>query len=275
VDFRAAGESELVLIWRALKGKGIFHNFAELGSFYKENPARIQVSADSLSCLGVAGSWYSGSNSGIGAIKALVAPDRDRKQFIKRMANVVRAEGFATIVSPLLQRNELGSYLESGFEEGEKITLLRKTLETSPVRNQFSATSSEIREFDSSFLPYLIEIEEKAFSKFWRLGQDELLSFINAGSCFAVFSKGALIGYNITTVTGEIGTIVRLAVLPDFQGRGFGSQLLSHIPSRLREKNVRSVLVSTQVGNRNALSLYRKFGFKPLGEDRYVLVLES
>jgi ribosomal protein S18 acetylase RimI-like enzyme len=70
------------------------------------------------------------------------------------------------------------------------------------------------------------------------------------------------------------GAIARLAVLPKFQGQGFGSQLLSHAVGWFGKMKVKSIFVCTQFENRSAQQLYTKFGFTPLDEDRYILLLE-
>lgn len=268
MDFRPARESELPLIWQALKGKAVFPNFEELKTFQKSSPALIQVSRDTLSCLGIIGSWRMHSN--VGAIKALIAPTPYKKLFLQHLVSVLRKKGFQEIISPPLRSMELHTFYELGFRDYERIAILKRTRFSEPL----CLPTIDIREFNSSYLSHLVKIEEEAFSSFWQLGQEELASLIETGSCFVAFFKDTIIGYNVNTINEMNGTVARLAVLPKYQGKGFGSQLLSHAVDWFGKGKVKSVFVCTQFENRSAQKLYTKFGFAPLDDNRYILLLE-
>lgn len=269
MDFRAAKESELPLIWQALKSKNIFPSYEALKNFQQENAFPIQTSAENLSCVGVIGSWRSHLN--VGSIKALIAEDAYKKQFVKHLISILGERDFQEIVSPPLRPVDLGAFCEAGFRAYERIAVLKKTDYSRPPSRPGSA---EICQFKPAYLSSLLSIEEACFTSFWQLGKEELVSAIEAGHCFVAFFKGEIIGYNINVIKDKTGAVSRLAVPPWLQGQGFGSQLLSYSFNWFQKESVRSIFVTTQTTNRRAQRLYTKFGFVLLDEDRYVLRLE-
>lgn len=269
MKFSAAKENDLPLVWQALKNIATFPSFEALKAFQASNAASIQVSAGTLSCVGIVGSWR--SHLDLGCIKVLVAPDACKKDLLEHLISVLRDQGFEVILSPPLRLVELSDFYEVGFRHHERIIILKKTNFSGTIS---SSTAIEICEFKPTFLPQLVKVEQESFSHFWRWGEEELVTAIKAGSCFVAFFKGTIIGYNVSTVKEKNGVITRLALLPEFQGRGFGAQLLSYSLSRFQRLKVRSILVTTQATNRAAQQLYAKFGFACLNEDRYILRLE-
>ena len=60
---------------------------------------------------------------------------------------------------------------------------------------------------------------------------------------------------------GHRGWINYFAVNPDFQGRGYGKQLLENIENRLRKLGCPKINLQIREGNDNVLSYYQKLGF--------------
>jgi ribosomal protein S18 acetylase RimI-like enzyme len=73
--------------------------------------------------------------------------------------------------------------------------------------------------------------------------------------------NNCIVGYHITGVARHLGYLQRLAVHPDFHGRGIGTALVGDALSWCRRRGCDSVLVNTQEINERAHSLYRLLGF--------------
>lgn len=269
VKFRAAEQDELSLIWQILKSKAIFVDLAALRSFWHKNPAFVQVSEGSLNCLGIVSSWR--SHLEIGTIRHLVAPEAYKQEFLDHLMAVLADEGFKEIVAPPLRQVELPEYYEKGFKEKERIIVMKRD---NISKTPSTATTLEINNFRTEYLIPLVKVDKVSFPEFWQWDEEEMLSAVEAGSCFVAFFKGRIIGYNVNAAKGKDGTIARLAILPELQGRGFGSELLAHALSCFRKMKVETVFVTTQADNDKSRYLYTKFGFKSYGEDYYILILE-
>jgi ribosomal protein S18 acetylase RimI-like enzyme len=56
--------------------------------------------------------------------------------------------------------------------------------------------------------------------------------------------------------------VAHLAVLPGFEGRGLGGQLLSHAESKAMEAGFARIALTVDLDNARAVSLYRRSGFQ-------------
>lgn len=79
-----------------------------------------------------------------------------------------------------------------------------------------------------------------------------------------------LLGYiSLYAVVDEM-EVLNLAVLPEFRRQGLGARLLSLALQAGRKMGIEKVRLEARESNRAAISLYARFGFKPLGRrDRY------
>ncbi|EHB58651.1 GCN5-related N-acetyltransferase [Mycolicibacterium rhodesiae JS60] len=67
-----------------------------------------------------------------------------------------------------------------------------------------------------------------------------------------------------TCATGSrIGEIESLWVLPEFRGSGLGSELLTRLEEHLRASSVDDLVLGVLPGNRDALWLYERLGYRP------------
>ena len=109
------------------------------------------------------------------------------------------------------------------------------------------------------------------------LSRADLLQLgITPESTAAAFSSETIVGYVCTCddrvvgfCSGEFdsGEILVLAVLPDFEGRGIGKQLLSSVVARLHQAGARQVwLAAAADPTVRAHGFYRALGWQPTGE---------
>jgi L-amino acid N-acyltransferase YncA len=70
--------------------------------------------------------------------------------------------------------------------------------------------------------------------------------------------------WELSRHAGELG----IAVLPQFRGVGVGSALLDSALGLASEKGFKKVNLSVFHTNKNAVNLYKKFGFKKVGRKR-------
>ncbi|HET7667373.1 MAG TPA: GNAT family N-acetyltransferase [Mycobacterium sp.] len=67
-----------------------------------------------------------------------------------------------------------------------------------------------------------------------------------------------------TWVTGSrIGEIESLSVLPQYRGRGLGSELLDRLEQHLHAIGVKDLILGALPGNTDAIRLYERLGYQP------------
>jgi ribosomal-protein-alanine N-acetyltransferase len=70
-----------------------------------------------------------------------------------------------------------------------------------------------------------------------------------------------IVAYEWCEVYEQHAHLTRLAVHPDFQGRGIGAQLLHHAIIEALERGANLITLNTQEKNDRSQALYRRFGF--------------
>ena len=111
-------------------------------------------------------------------------------------------------------------------------------------------------------LDAIVRIEEASFdSDVW--DRDLFREYLEGcGDLFLVAKlDGRLAGYSIACVEEKTAEIDSIAVLPRFRGRGVARALLRETMSALRRRRVPACYLTVRRTNRDAISLYRRFGF--------------
>ena len=80
---------------------------------------------------------------------------------------------------------------------------------------------------------------------------------------FGVFLDGACVGTGRLYLQDGIGILGRLAILPEFRGRGLGRGLVQALIIAGQTRGIHEFLLGAQT---HALDFYKKLGFRPEGE---------
>ncbi|CAE7866544.1 unnamed protein product [Symbiodinium microadriaticum] len=110
----------------------------------------------------------------------------------------------------------------------------------------------------------LARIHQAAFSargeRGWR--KDELKDLLQKSSsrCFSLYENDTLVGFGLWQVIGDEAELLTIAIHPDHQGRGHGTQLLNRAPEAA------ILLLEVAADNAPAIALYRRAGFEDVGQ---------
>jgi ribosomal-protein-alanine N-acetyltransferase len=127
--------------------------------------------------------------------------------------------------------------------------------------------STNIRPMKLNDLPVIEKVDQEAFDALWQNSPSSLeIAFRQAAIATVVEHDQQVVGYQISTATQLGGHLARLAILPGFQGKGYGTLLLNHLLIHFERRGALQVTVNTQEDNYASLSLYRRAGFNPTGE---------
>lgn len=177
--------------------------------------------------------------------------------------------GIRRVVTGALAGGELEPFLATGFTVHERLHLLRHDLVDVPPVPPGRARLRRARRGDHAAA---LAVDGRAFQPFWRLDRAGLDDAIRATATarFRVATDPDVVAYAITGRAGDRGYLQRLAVDPDRRGEGLGRALVLDGLHWLRRR-ARSVVVNTQIGNHDALRLYRALGFVPQPDGLTVL----
>lgn len=106
------------------------------------------------------------------------------------------------------------------------------------------------------------QIDQRAFSPEWRNSRSDLeFAFMQSAAATVALEEEQLVGYQLSTAGPMGGHLARLAVLPEFQGRGLGYALVRHVLGEFSQRGASHVTVNTQSDNLASQALYHKAGF--------------
>lgn len=112
------------------------------------------------------------------------------------------------------------------------------------------------------------EIEKNCFSKPWSQKAIEAeLNNENAYFYVLIFENN-IIGYGGMHIAIDECYIANIAVLPDFQRKGFGKLITSYLISKAINLNCEFISLEVRPSNTIAISMYNSLGFEEVGRRR-------
>ncbi|SHJ29233.1 Acetyltransferase (GNAT) family protein [Clostridium amylolyticum] len=81
--------------------------------------------------------------------------------------------------------------------------------------------------------------------------------------------KGKIIGKVHLGINGQVGGIYGLGILPEYRGKGYGRDLLISAIEKLKEQNLKDIMLQVVVTNKRALNLYKSCGFQETSTMNY------
>ena len=152
----------------------------------------------------------------------------------------------------------------SGFSQTNNVIFLEWKLENHP---EIHVSSNLIRPLLKTDLDAVAQIDKKSFLPVWSHSREMLGEALDHASLATVFEKDdRIVGYQLSTLSALGAHIARLAVDPEWQGRGIGKHLIADILETLSQKGVDRITVNTQADNPRSRSLYQGLGFIETGQ---------
>ena len=84
---------------------------------------------------------------------------------------------------------------------------------------------------------------------------------LKIGHCWVIERRSRIVAYLLARCEGKLIDVMRVGVMPEFQGKGIGTKLMEAALSQAPE-----VILSVHKDNVGAVKLYRKLGFSIIGE---------
>jgi ribosomal-protein-alanine N-acetyltransferase len=111
-------------------------------------------------------------------------------------------------------------------------------------------------------LPALLELDDLAFEHIWHKSASNFNEAMARAASFTVaIIEGRLVAYQWCELYDKHAHLTRLAVHPEFQGRGIGAQLLYQAVADAINLGADLITLNTQEKNKRSQLLYERYGF--------------
>lgn len=126
-----------------------------------------------------------------------------------------------------------------------------------PRRHKLSIIPS-VRPMVAEDVLHVSAIEQQVTPHPWR--ESQFLESVSKHYCLVLTLETKVIGYTIYTIVAGEAEILNIAIHPDYQGKGYGRQLLDHLMAIVYEQAERLYL-EVRASNASAIHLYQEVGF--------------
>jgi ribosomal protein S18 acetylase RimI-like enzyme len=248
---------------------------ANLPALLSSAPAVVLEAGKEIWAAAIAG-WRSDSTTwirGLGLADGLfVGPTMD--MLLPPFHELMRARGLRKVfyagdeaadlwVQPALTRR--------GYERETEVVVYEKPKLDIPSHGNHAA---RIRRAQPVDLPAILAVDQACFAAQWTKDESVIGPAIFEVPYFVVAELGERVaGYAFATMhfDGRLIHLVRIAVLPEFQGQAIGVRLLADVVEFARLRSADVLTLNTQAHNTSAQRLYEWFGFHRTGEQQTVL----
>jgi ribosomal-protein-alanine N-acetyltransferase len=265
-----ARESDLERLWPAVSTSRIFATRREFEEFHSEAPWRVVL--DEVGRAVVVERWR--EHLDILSIKGVWCAERDLPCVLEAVRARAREHAFSRTLSPLIAEGASAPYREAGMVCRERIVALRSAAREVRVGPDTLRDGLELAEASIDDLDAIRTIDDACFDEFWRHGTQILARGLTTGRCAVATESDQVIGYTWCTIERGVGTLGRIAVLPEVRGRGVGRALLDEALAHMLSVGAGAVSLCTQEQNAASRALYAAAGLRELPE-RLVLMMQD
>jgi len=252
VPLTVAGVDELRISWWSPLGRPEIARYARR---FPDLVWRVRGERDFV----IGGLWRGRPEIGL---LVYLSANRHRAPLLARLLESFRQRGVRAVI---LSDSEVGErlkwYLENGWRLFEEIVVYERP-HCRPIG--VKTGELEITPFRMEELDKLMAVDRAAFPWLWWNDREDFQTYVSAGdvSCYVAKLGQEMVGYVSFTVHDRQGHLDRIAVLPGFQGHGYGTELLSVAIDSMASAGARKVSLTTQINNRRSQALYEKYGFR-------------
>ncbi len=188
--------------------------------------------------------------------------DRGGATMISAATGWLIEQGAPTVISPPLHPGAAKIWEDAAFEPFRTLWLMERDLSFPFERPQGTVRPGRRNEWERA-----TEIDRAAFDTTWRVGRlglSDALAATPRSRFLVAEADGDVAGFAIVGVAGGGSYLQRIAVHPDFQGRGLGSDLVLAGLAWAKERGAHTMILNTQPANDAAAMLYKRHRFETL-----------
>lgn len=122
-----------------------------------------------------------------------------------------------------------------------------------------------IRAAQVSDLDAMIDTEQQAYTHPW--SRQVMEGYLKKGGCAWILEQNdEVVGHAVLQVVAAAeAELLTLAVRPQYQGQGFGKQLITYLVQHAEQQKAQQIFLEVRESNTAAITLYEHAGFCQIG----------
>lgn len=185
--------------------------------------------------------------------------ERGSADFLRSVAEHMTTLDEAEVYSPALHPDGTQVWKRAGFRPVSTLDVMERTVGGTLAQPVHQVEVARRPDWES-----LVAVDASAFEGFWRMSRLGLIEAMEATPRSAVLQtswEGKVAGYALVGAQLSISFLQRVAVTPEFAGRGLGTSLVRQALRWSASRGVRSMVLNVRKENVRARSLYESEGF--------------
>jgi ribosomal protein S18 acetylase RimI-like enzyme len=265
-QFHSASAAEIDTLWPAIRAARLFESRDAVAAWLERYPWALRLNADGDAV--VLMPWR--PHLQLLHMRAAWCPRERVGGLCAEVRAVGEQLGLPMLLSPLLNASATEPYVQAGLTLERR--LVSYTAGPESVKRCAAPPGVWLRPAEVGELDSITSLEESCFSQFWRHEREEIALWVGQGRVTVATDRVSVIGYTLTTLSEQSGTLSRVAVAPDMRGYGVGKALVSDAAAFLSRSAIRTLSLCTQESNDVSRAMYASLGLR---EHRERLVLAA
>jgi ribosomal-protein-alanine N-acetyltransferase len=125
------------------------------------------------------------------------------------------------------------------------------------------ALPTRLARLETQHIAELADLDESTNPHPWTGKQ--WLDSLEQHDCFGIWNAERLAGFVVCMVTLDEAEILLIAITPELQGQGWGSQLLHYVENTLASEGITQVYLEVRESNTQARAFYQRHGWSEAG----------
>ncbi len=203
---------------------------------------------------------------------ALVRLERGGAAFLGETSDRLAELSGHSVYSPAVFESTARIWRRTGYRPAVHLNMMERSLGRPSPSPRSIVETTETPDWHA-----LARVDNAAFDGFWRMGVDGLRETMDASSrSIAITSPGpdGPAGFAVIALQWGVSYLQRIAVHPDYEGNGLGTDLLRAAMLWGRRQSAPVMVLNVRPENERAIALYQREGFTTATDTLHVFRYE-